>query len=124
MALSARLSIEPPEAGAAERFVAVCRLTNPGDEDVSINVAPLSSPSLALEIEDAAGSPIHLPPPPIPPAEPPVERLVAGQEKAVEFAGFLPSWTEPGRYRARCRYVAGPGNPIVSDWVEFTLMGG
>lgn len=124
VALSASLSIEPSKAGAAERFIAVCRLTNAGDEDVSINLAPLYSPSLAMEIEDSSGSPIHLPPPPVPPAEPPVERLVAGREKAVVFKGFLPSWTEPGTYRARCRYVAGPGNPVVSDWVEFTLMAG
>ena len=25
-------------------------------------------------------------------------------------------------YRVRCRYVAGPGEPVVSDWVAFTLM--
>jgi hypothetical protein len=121
MTLSAHLSIEPPEADAAERFLAVCRLTNAGDEDVSVNPASLSSPSLALEIQDASGSPVHLPPPPIPPAEPQTELLEAGMGKAVEFAGFLPSWTEPGTYRARFRYMAGPGDPIVSDWVEFTL---
>jgi hypothetical protein len=124
MALVAHLSIEPSEADATERFVAVCRLTNAGDEGVSNNVAPLSSPSLALEIQDTSGSPVQLPPPPVPPAEPPIERLEAGQGKAAEFAGFLPSWTEPGTYRARCRYAAGPGEPVVSDWVEFTLTAG
>ena len=124
MAISARLSIEPSEAEATERFVAVCRLKNEGDEGVSLNAAPLSSPSLALEIEDASGSPVHLPPPPVPPADPPIERLEAGQEREAEFAGFLPSWTQPGTYRARCRYVAGPGEPVVSEWVVFTLTAG
>ena len=121
MALVAGLTINPPEAGAAEQFVAVVTLTNAGDQGVSINVAPLSSPSLALEIQDAAGGPVYLPPPPVPPSEPPIELLEPGQGTAAEFAGFLPSWTEPGAYRARCRYVAGPGEPIRSEWVGFVL---
>jgi hypothetical protein len=121
MTLVASLTIEPSEASAAERFVAVCTLTNAGDEGVSINVAPLSSPSLALEIEDASGGPVHLPPPPVPPAEPPIEWLGPGQATARSFAGFLPDWTESGAYRARCRYVAGPGQPVRSTWVGFEL---
>jgi hypothetical protein len=119
--LEASLTIEPPEADATERFVATCTLTNVGDEGVSINVAPLSSPSLALEIQEAAGTPVYLPPPPVPPSEPPIERLERGERTSAPFAGFLPSWTEPGSYRARFRYVVGPGEPVVSDWVAFTL---
>jgi hypothetical protein len=119
--LVASLTIEPSEADAAERFVAVCTLTNAGDEGVTINVAPLSSPSLALEIQDVAGAPVLQPPPPVPPSEPPMERLEPGQGTAAVFEGFLPSWTEPGTYRARCRYVAGSGDPVVSDWVGFRL---
>ena len=121
MGLVATLTIEPAEADAAELFVATCTLANTGDETLSINVAPLLSPSLLLQIEDAAGAPYYLPPPPVPPSEPPIEPLAAGAVRAASFAGFLPSWTEPGAYRACCRYVAGPGEPIVSDWVEFRL---
>lgn len=123
MTLEASLRIEPQEADAAERFAATCTLTNVGDEGVSINVAPLSSPSLALEIEDSAGGPVYLPPPPVPPSEPPIERLERGASTSAGFAGFLPSWTGPGTYRVRFRYVVGPGEPIVSDWVGFTLTG-
>lgn len=122
MTLEAELAIDPPEADAAERFVATCTLTNVGDEGVSINVAPLSSPSLALQIEDAAGGPVYLPPPPVPSSEPPIERLEPGLGASAEFRGFLPSWTEPGDYLARFRFVSGPGEPVVSDWVRFTLM--
>ncbi|HSL32529.1 MAG TPA: hypothetical protein VK871_02705 [Candidatus Limnocylindrales bacterium] len=121
MGLIATLAIEPTEADAAERFVAVCRLTNRGGEAVDVNLSSLSSPSLALEIRDRGGAPFYLPPPPVPPVEPSIERLDPGRERAAEFAGFLPSWAEPGTYRARCRYVAGPGEPIVSEWVDFTL---
>jgi hypothetical protein len=121
MALVAGLTIDPPEAGTAEQFVAVCTVTNVGDEAVSINVAPLSSPSLALEIQDASGGPVYLPPPPVPPPDPPTAWLEPGQGTTAEFGGFLPSWTEPGAYRARCRYVAGPGEPIRSAWIEFVL---
>jgi hypothetical protein len=119
--LVASLAIEPSEADAAERFVAVCTVANAGGRSVMINVAPLSSPSLALEIQDLTGAPVYLPPPPVPPTEPPTERLEPGARTTATFAGFLPHWTEPGAYRARFRFVAGPGEPVVSDWVAFSL---
>ena len=121
MDLVASLVIEPPEASAPEQFAATCTVTNAGDEGVTINVAPLSSPSLALEIQDATGGPVYLPPPPVPPSEPPMERLEPGGSSAARFTGFLPAWTEPGTYRARFRYVAGSGEPVLSDWVRFVL---
>ena len=121
MALRATLTIEPDSADAAEGFVATCRLTNVGSDDVEVNVAAFASPSLVLEIEDAAGGPVHLPPPPVPPTEPPISRLHPDEDHIEEFHGFLPSWTEPGDYRARCRYVFGPGEPVVSEWVWFRL---
>ena len=124
MSLRASLTIEPSEADAPEAFVARFCLVNQGDDVVGIYQAVLSSPSLALEITDAAGEPVLLPPPPVPPESPPIERLEAAEETTAEFAGFLPSWTEPGTYRARSRYVAGSGEPIHSDWVEFTLSPG
>ena len=124
--LAARLTIAPPEADAPEAFRAHCELRNVGDEDVSINIAPLSSPSLALEIQDSRSEPVLLPPPPVPPAQIPVEQLPAGDTRDVEFSGFLPSWTAPGSYRARFRYRA-EGDPslfrgvVTSQWVAFTL---
>jgi hypothetical protein len=121
MSLTATLTIEPSEADAPEAFVARCRLVNQGDQVVGINRAALSSPSLALEITDATGEPVLLPPPPVPSASPPIEPLEAAAEITAEFAGFLPSWTEPGTYRGRCRYVAGSCEPIHSAWAEFTL---
>jgi hypothetical protein len=124
MSLTASLTIEPSEADKPEAFVASCRLVNQGDDVVDINQAALSSPSLALEIADAAGERVLLPPPPVPSESPPIESLAAAEETTAAFAGFLPSWTEPGTYRARCRYAAGPGEPIHSDWVEFTLSPG
>ena len=124
MSLTASLTIEPSEAGAPEAFVARCRLVNQGDEVVGINRAALSSPSLALEITEVAGEPVLLPPPPVPPQSPPIEPLGAAEGTTATFAGFLPGWTEPGSYRARCRYAAGPGEPTYSDWVEFTLSRG
>jgi len=124
MSLTATLTIEPSETDAPEAFVARCRLVNQGDQAVGINQAALSSPSLALEITDAAGKPVLLPPPPVPSQSPPIEPLEPAEETTAEFAGFLPSWTEPGTYRARCRYVAGPGEPVHSTWAEFTLSPG
>lgn len=90
-----------------------------------VNLAPLSSPSLALELADERGEPVYLPPPPVPPAEVPLAPLAPGEWITVDFAGFLPAWTPPGRYRARFRYIPGTGvgrwheSNHWSDWVEF-----
>ena len=120
------LAVDPDRAYRPEGFVARCRLANDGDEPALVNLASLSSPSLALEISDERGEPVLLPPPPVPPHEPPTTTVEPGQGYTVEFAGFLPAWTPPGRYRARSRYVAGGGRRWVeadlrSEWVGFGL---
>jgi hypothetical protein len=119
--IRAHVTVTPEHAAVAERFDAVCTLENTGAGPVRINLAPLSSPSLALEIIDADGAPVLLPPPPVPPAQPPIETVSAGAHLVADFPAFLPAWTEPGRYRIRCRYVAGPDAIIVSDWASFEL---
>ncbi len=125
--LEATLTIEPRQAAKAEDFRARVELANEGDEPAVINVAPLSSPSLALEIADEQGEPIHLPPPPVPPVEVPIEVLAPGGRRTAEFPAFLPAWTPPGSYRARFRYIAGRGDgrwlegSLWSEWVEFRL---
>ena len=86
MSLTASLTIEPSEADAPEAFVARFRLVNQGDDVVRINEAVLLSPSLALEITDATGEPVLLPPPPVPPESPPIEPLEAAEETTAEFA--------------------------------------
>jgi hypothetical protein len=117
----ATLTMNPDSADAAEVFVATCRLTNVGPEPVTIIESAVSSPSLVLEIQDAAGAPVHLPPPPIPPERPVLSRLDPGQDRTDVFSGFLPSWTEAGDYRIRCRYPLGSGDAVVSDWVALRL---
>ena len=120
MSLGVALMIEPRAAAAPEAFRAVCTLTNTGESAEEINLAALSSPSLALEMRTATGEPVYFPPPPVPGPEPPLERLAPGVQKVVEFGGFLPGWTEPGDYEARCRYLSGQTSAY-SDWVAFTL---
>ncbi len=52
-----------------------------------------------------------------------------GERWPVEYEAFLPSWTPPGEYRVRLRYVgrvAGPAEPertthVVSEWAEFAV---
>ena len=115
--------IATPE-GAAD-LVARCALGNRGDEATIVNLAPLSSPSLALELANEHGEPVHLPPPPVPPADVPLAPLAPGEWITVDFAGFLPTWTPSGRYRARFRYIPGTSGGRWSetnhwsDWVEF-----
>lgn len=123
--LTATLVVDRVPTPDAADLVARCALGNAGDETIIVNLAPLSSASLALELADEHGRPVHLPPPPVPQAEVPLATLPAGESISVDFPGFLPSWTPPGRYRARFRYIPGTstgrweqGNHW-SDWVEF-----
>ena len=120
MTLRVDLTIEPRTAGVPEAFTAVCSVVNAGESAEEINLAALSSPSLALELRAADGQPVYLPPPPVPSGEPPVEHLAPGDRHDASFAGFLPGWTEAGAYEARCRYRSGAVN-VHSQWVPFTL---
>ena len=103
--LSAELVIRPLRAMRPEDLVATCSLMNAGDEPVDLGMAPLSSPSLCLELEDANGSPFFLPPPPVPGGPEEISRLEPGERVTVEHRAFLPSWAPPGRYQARLHYV-------------------
>ncbi|HVL92730.1 MAG TPA: hypothetical protein VM264_05235, partial [Acidimicrobiales bacterium] len=59
-----------PAAGRPEDMVAEATLWNDDAVEVRMNLAPLAGPSLALQILDAHGSPLLLPPPPVPGGEP------------------------------------------------------
>jgi hypothetical protein len=123
--LRATLTIEPHRAARPEELRARCELRNDGDEAAVVNLAPLSSPSLALELTDDHDEPVHLPPPPVPPAEVPLATIAPHERREVEFVGFLPSWIPPGHYRTRFRYVPGTGQgrwlegTLRSEWVDF-----
>jgi hypothetical protein len=120
MSLRVELTIEPRAASVPEAFTAVCAVVNAGDIGEEINLAALSSPSLALELRTADGEPVYLPPPPVPSGEPPFARLAPGDRHEASFEGFLPGWTEPGSYEARCRYRS-RSVAIDSPWVPFTV---
>lgn len=113
--LKATLTIRPLR-GRPEELRAVATITNSGTAPVTINPAPLSSPSLAVQVEDAAGAPFALPPPPIPGAPFPLVNLAVGGSYTVEPGMFLPSWTRPGRYRVRLRYVSFTRQPAPDEW--------
>lgn len=127
--LAAELAVAPRRTVRREELVARGVLLNRGDDPVEIDLTPLGSPSLALEIVDAADAPVYLPPPPVPGGETHRVTLAPGERWPVEYAGFLPSWTPPGACRARLRYVglvAAPNEPgrtaqVVSDWVKFVV---
>lgn len=128
--LEARLTIRPQEARRREEIVAQGTLVNAGKEAITLNLAPLSAPSLALEIVDAAGSPLRLPPPPVPGAETQTARIAPGQSYTVEYPGFVPQWTPEGTYRARLRYLYRPATSspgewtgqVVSEYVQFRVL--
>jgi len=120
MTLRVELSIEPRTAHTPEAFRAVCAVVNDGDRVREINLDALSSPSLVLELRTGDGEPVFLPPPPVPSGEPAIGRLAPGVRHVASFDGFLPGWTEAGRYEARGRYRSG-SEAVESGWVPFTL---
>jgi hypothetical protein len=128
-ALAAALRVEPATAVRPEEFTARGKLVNVGREPLTLELAPLSSPSLALEIVDADDAPLLLPPPPTPRENVEYETLAPGEEHAVEYGGFVPQSAKPGAYRARLRYLgrtqpdAREPTRIVSAWAEFTVAG-
>jgi hypothetical protein len=125
--LGTEFLVEPPVSSRREEFTAHGTLVNRGGNAVTISLEPLASPSLAVEIVDAEGSPVLLPPPPVPGGEPRRAVLRPDGRYSVEFAGFVPQWTPPGTYRARLRYVVGESGQeewtgrLVSDWAEFVI---
>jgi hypothetical protein len=127
-ALEAELRVEPATAARPEELTARGTLLNVGPEPLTLELAPLSSPSLALEIVDADDAPLLLPPPPVPREEIEHVTLGPGEHHSVEYPGFVPQWTKPGSYRARLRYlgrVRGDDREpsrIVSAWAEFAIV--
>jgi hypothetical protein len=120
MTLAARVTVTPAASRRPEDFVARCELVNTGSTIERVNLAPLGSPSLALEVVDAAGAAVGLPPPGVPGGPPPFDELAPGAGATAEFAAFLPQWEPPGAYRVRFRYVAGDVD-LRSDWAELRL---
>lgn len=130
VSLAGELSIRPVRAARPEELTAECAIVNTGDEAVELDPAPLSSPSLCLEIVDSAGARVLLPPPPVPGGALVLRRIEPGERYAVEHAAFLPAWTARGRFRARVRYVSGPrpgvekwDGELFSPWSEFEVTG-
>jgi len=113
--LIADFSIRPAQSSRPEDFTARGEIRNVGGQGLRLNIAPLSSPSLALEIVDAGGERVPLPPPPVPGAMPET-RLAPGESYVFEFSGFVPQWTGKGSYRARLRYLFQPRNPDADQW--------
>ena len=128
--LKARLTVRPRETRRREDIVAQATLVNVGEESVTLNLAPLSAPSLALEIVDAAGSPLRLPPPPVPSGETQSTRVTPGQSYTLKYPGFVPQWTTEGTYRVRLRYLYLPEvaasdewtGHLVSEYVQFSVL--
>ncbi len=118
--LRASLLIQPSVASRPEDFVTVGLLMNTSAETAAIELESLSSPSLALQLRAVGGETLPLPPPPVPSADHPRAQLAPGASLEIRFAGFLPSWAEPGSYAARLRYATDEGE-LYSDWASFEL---
>jgi len=102
-------------ATRAEDEVAEGVVVNTGSEPIDVDLVELTSPSLALEIIDAAGAPLPMLPPPTP-GRPNVVSIAPGERRTVPFRAFVPPATPPGRYRMRFRY-----RDARSDWIDLII---
>jgi hypothetical protein len=127
--IALELIVTPDQAVHREGPVARGTVINAGSSDVQIPLAPLGSPSLALQIVDAQGAPVLLPPPGVPGGDWPLATLAPGERHTQEYSAFFPQWTPAGAYRVRLRLLARPTSPgadewtgeAYSDWVDVTL---
>ena len=128
--LEAHLNIRPKEAKQREEINAYGTIVNVGNKMLTFNLVPLSAPSLTLEIVNIEGSPVHLPPPPVPGEKVSVIELEPGQNYETEYRGFVPQWTSPGTYKVRLLYThqspsvasAEWAGKVSSKWVEFKIL--
>jgi hypothetical protein len=94
-------------------------LRNDGDEPARIPTATLAGP-LAFELVDAAGRPVALGPPPVPPSDldAGTETVGAGETLTLSYHGdeLLPDPPAPGSYRIR--FV---GGQVESPWVDLQV---
>jgi hypothetical protein len=126
------VTVHPRTSSRPEKFVATVTLVHTGAGEALLNLAPLASSSLALEIRDSADNPVLLPPPPMLSGEKRRVAIGPGGSHHVEFPGFVPAWTPPGRYLVRFRYVYRSDRPAqnewtgetISDWVDFEIVPG
>lgn len=118
MPVHIRFDVSPTE-GLPEAMVGQAIFVNQGDGPIAVLPIQMDSASLALEIRDDAGNPVGLPPPPVPDPEARHMELAPGAAYEVDYPGFMPQWTAPGRYRARARLV---GADAHSDWIELVVV--
>lgn len=104
-------------------------IRNDGDEPRRLVTATLLG-AVSFEVVDAAGAPVPLGPPPMPPAdlEASVAEIAPSGSLALDFGGheLLPAAPPPGSYRLRfaADVPAVDGAPeaeIVSPWVAFAV---
>jgi hypothetical protein len=120
VALTAELEPSSPrlEHPALWRVRVVVR--NEGDESVRIPTALLAGP-LSFELVDAAGRPVPLGPPPVPPADLAAETtsVPPGESITLEYHGddLLPDSPPAGRYQLRFTAAR-----IESPWVDLEVI--
>src|SRR5688572_32680267 len=85
-------------------------LVNDGDEPLEVDLEVASSPSLSVELVDAAGQPVLLPPPCLPHHDDgDWVTLAPGDMREIHLGLVAPAWLPDGDYQARYRYKGGKG---------------
>jgi hypothetical protein len=124
-----RISLEAAKREALPGDVdVVATITNAGDAPAPFHRSHAERSSLALQVEDARGERVLLPPP-SPPGErdlAPPSLLAPGESFALRYSGFLDARLRAGRYRVRwfSTHEALGGTrdaPLASDWIDIDV---
>jgi hypothetical protein len=116
--LRVELRVSPARVVEIDDLSIIAHVHNAGASTQEVDTLTLRSPSLVLQVRNAAGVRVPLAPPPVPTSERDSMRreLEPGQELTFEYGNPFGSWPPPGRYEVRL--VAAP---LESPWVPFEI---
>lgn len=117
--LRVELRVSPARVVEIDDLSIIAHVHNAGASAREVDMLTLRSPSLVLQVRNAAGVRVPLGPPPVPTSERDSMRreLEPGQELTFEYGNPFGSWPPPGRYEVRL--VA---SPLESPWVPFEIV--
>lgn len=132
-----QLTVTPASAAVVGDLAFVATITNPGPHDAVLSTQFLATPSVVLQVKDAADQPVPLGPPPVPPEDDGTtgrRKLAPGDSLTLAFRGgqLFGRPLVPGRYQVRVHVeiAASARAPkdwagrLESEWISFVIGGG
>lgn len=127
LVINLKAILTKPTSGAATGIRA--EIANTGDVPITFSFTLAASPSLVLELQDAQGESLGLPPPSSPREEElkAMRELAPGESITIDYYAVLDLYSPSGRYRVRfyseCHLFGGSTiDPVASNWLELEVV--